>query len=190
VFLRTEPANKFNPRAIAVMGKYCDNKTCKEVRLGYVSNELLDRAHRETWCKWQWEIDEIGRFTPRCANNETRVFCTVSDRQTYLLRNIVRDEDGSPTLMERMRTDDSLYDGTACVCIHYESDSSGLGWRDVVLLKRTADEFFACDGSSDYRGRPVPQKRFKFANLRAARCMEWIDNEIEPPTPAKRAKLA
>ena len=56
VFLRTEPANKFNPRAIAVMGKYCDNKTCKEVRLGYVSNELLDRAHRETWCKWQWEI--------------------------------------------------------------------------------------------------------------------------------------
>jgi hypothetical protein len=49
IFLHTEPANKFNSRAIAVMGKYCDNDICKQVRLGYVSSELLDRAHRESW---------------------------------------------------------------------------------------------------------------------------------------------
>eukprot|EP01047_Picozoa_sp_COSAG01_P121683 COSAG01_NODE_50486_length_360_cov_0.590909_1_plen_37_part_10 len=37
------------------MGKYPDGNSSKTVRLGYVANELLDRAHRETWCNWQWE---------------------------------------------------------------------------------------------------------------------------------------
>jgi hypothetical protein len=195
VFLQTEPANKFDRRAIAVMGKYRDGNAYKSVRLGYVSSELLDRAHRESWCEWRWEIDEIGRFKPRYAmglNASTRVFCRLSDRETHLLRNITDDEDVGPSLMARMKTDDSLYDGTICVCIHYESESSGLGWRDVVLLGRTDDEFVACDGSSDHRGRPIPQKSFKFAQLRAARCLENIDedDEILSPRPTKRAKLA
>jgi hypothetical protein len=193
VSLRAEPANKYNNRAIAVMGKYLDGNTYKPVRLGYLANELLDRAHRESWCEWQWEIDEIGRFKPRynpTPQDTTQVFCRISDKQTHLLRVVSSDEDDGPSLMDRMKTDDSLYDGTTCLCIHYESESSGLGWRDVVLLERTADGFIACDGSSDYRGRPVPQKRFKFAKLRAARCLENIDEEDASPTPAKRAKLA
>ena len=83
-----------------------------------------------------------------------------------------------------------MYDGRTCVCIHYDSESSGLGWRDVILLEKTDDGFLACDGSSDHRGRPIPHKRFKFARLQAARCVESLDDgedEALSPTPARKS---
>jgi hypothetical protein len=196
VRLVAEPANKFDTRAIAVRGKVKRGSKWTSVRLGYVDSSLLNRAHREHWVKWGWEIEEIGRFRPRYATTvkaTTQVFCKLSDRSTHLLNLVSSDEDDSPSLLDSLQNDASMYDGHTCVCIHYDSESSGLGWRDVILLEKTDDGFLACDGSSDHRGRPIPQKRFKFARLQAARCVESLDDgedEALSPTPAKRAKLA
>ena len=193
IFLRTEPANKYDSRAIAVMGKVLRNKKVTTVRIGYLPHEVLSRAHRENWCKWGWEAEEIGRFKPKYSSAAlSRVFCKISDRETHIMRNIASDEDDGPKLTDRMQSDDSLYDGRTCVCIHYDSKKSGLGWRDVVLLSKTKDKFIGCDGSSDVYGRPIPQKIFNFAQLKVARQIDYgpvVDDEEPVEQPAKRAKV-
>lgn len=64
-------------------------------------------------------------------------FCRISDEETHLLRNITDDEDDGSSLMDRMKTDDSLYDDTTCLCIHYDNESSGLGWRANIMPKKS-----------------------------------------------------
>ena len=185
IFLSAEPSNKYDSSAIKVMGKVIRSKRVTTVHIGYLPHEVLDRAHREKWCELNWEAEEIGRFRPRYGSNTLcRAFCKISDRQTFIFHHMTSDEADGPAVKVRMQTDESMYDGHTYVCIHYDSQNSGLGWRDVVLLKKTEDGFFACDGSSDIWGRPVAQKYFKFAQLKAAK----VDEVSEKGSPAKRAK--
>ena len=108
LFLRTEPANKYDSRAIAVMGKVLRNKKVTTVRIGYLPHEVLSRAHRENWCKWGWEAEEIGRFKPKYSSAAlSRVFCKISDRETHIMRNIASDEDDGPKLTDRI---EALFD--------------------------------------------------------------------------------
>jgi hypothetical protein len=99
-----------------------------------------------------------------------QVFCKLSDRSTHLLNLVSSDEDDSPSLLDSLQNDASMYDGRTCVCIHYDSESSGLGWRDVILLEKTDDGFLACDGSSDHRGRPILHRHLGAWQLTFALC--------------------
>ena len=184
VRLAPEPTNKFDKRAIAI---YLKDDTDTYIQAGYVPSLQLEHAHREKWAEREWQIHEIGRWTPPYSRTDL-VFCKIADTEAHIVDSPKR---GRISMKQRIKQDDTLYDGKTCVSIYYASKSTGLYWRDVVLKTKTGSSFFACDGTKDKNGRLIPQKEFKFAQLDdAAELPEWEveATDIEDPR-AKRAKV-
>eukprot|EP01048_Picozoa_sp_COSAG05_P018471 COSAG05_NODE_2707_length_2743_cov_21.041225_3_plen_215_part_00 len=180
VELKPDLANKHDSRAIAVYGQYKG----RQIQIGFVGCADLPRAHKEEWSSRDWKIADIGRFRPEHAYNDL-VFCKVTDTEAHAV---------SPKkcypMMHRLKYDDTLYDGKTCVSIYYASKSSGLAWRDVVLKSKTSTSLFACDGTHDKAGRLIPQKEFKFSQLRDAAVLpEWETSACDiEDNPTKRAR--
>jgi hypothetical protein len=183
VQLVPEPANTFDKRAIAV---YVLDNNGGKTHAGYVPRLQLPHAHREKWAGREWKVQEAGRWTPPHARVDVP-YCKVVDVEAHLVSSPTR---GRVSMKQRIRQDDTLYDGKTCVSIYYASASSGLTWRDVVLKSKTQTSFFACDGTHDKQGRPIPRKEFKFAHLDdAAELPEWEVSAFDiEDRPAKRAK--
>eukprot|EP01049_Picozoa_sp_SAG25_P013154 SAG25_NODE_1957_length_2100_cov_1.393803_2_plen_124_part_00 len=97
------------------------------------------QAQVSGWAGWPHRRWASARAVRSAASSpaDDSGFCRISDEETHLLRNITDDEDDGSSLMDRMKTDDSLYDDTTCLCIHYDNESSGLGWRANIMPKKS-----------------------------------------------------